>query len=56
MAVLFILVAILYTAIRTDKLPRIKAFGLDIVNRILAYATGLLGDRGMAHRYMWLLG
>ena len=55
MIFLFALVAILYTALRTDKLPRVKAFGLDIVSRILAYATGLLGDKGMAHRYMWLL-
>ncbi len=39
MAVLFVLLALLYTAIRTDRLPRTKAFGLDIVNRILAYAT-----------------
>lgn len=56
MAVLFVLVAVLYVALHTDHLPRVKAFGLDIVNRILAYATGLLGDKGMAHRYMWLLG
>lgn len=42
MVVLFILVAVFYTAIRTAHLPRIKAWGLDVVNRILAYATGLL--------------
>lgn len=56
MGVLFILIGFLYMAIRTDKMPGLRAFGLDIVNRILAYATGLLGDKGMAHRYMWLLG
>lgn len=56
MGFLFLLIAILYVAIRTDKLPRLKAFGLDITNRLLAYSTGLLGDRGLAHRYMWLLG
>jgi F0F1-type ATP synthase membrane subunit a len=56
MGFLAILIAVLYMAITTDRLPRIRAFGLDIVSRILAYATGLIGDRGMAHRYMWLLG
>lgn len=56
MGVLFILIAVLYTAIRTDRMPRLRAFGLDITNRLLAYTTGLLGDRGMAHRYMWLVG
>ena len=56
MGFLFILVAILYMAITTDKLPGVKALGLDVVNRILVYATELVGDKGMAHRYMWLLG
>ncbi len=56
MAVLFVIVGVLYAAIHTDKFPRTKAWGLDIVDRILAYATGLIGDRGMAHKYMWLLG
>jgi F-type H+-transporting ATPase subunit a len=56
MGFLAILIAVLYMAIRTDRLPRIRAFGLDIVSRILAYATGLIGDKGIAHRYMWLLG
>lgn len=56
MGFLFILIGFLYIAIRTDKMPRLRAFGLDIVSRILAYATGLIGDKGMAHRYMWLLG
>jgi len=56
MLVLFVLVGIMYAAIRTDGLPRTKAWGLDVVNRILAYATGLLGDRLLAQRYMWLLG
>ncbi len=41
---------------RTDTMPRLKAFGVDVTARILAYTTGLLGDRGIAKRYVWLLG
>lgn len=56
MAVFFVLIAIFYTAIKTKALPRVKTTGLDIVNRIFNYATGLLGSAQMARRYMWLLG
>ncbi len=56
MAVLFVLVAIMNTAIRNDKLPRLRAFGLDIVNRIFLYAKNLLGDEKVAKNYLWLLG
>jgi F0F1-type ATP synthase membrane subunit a len=56
MILLCILVGVFHIAISTDKMPRLKAFGLDIVARILAYTTGLLGDRGIAKRYVWLLG
>lgn len=56
MILLSILVGVFHIAITTDKMPRLKAFGLDIVARILAYTTGLLGDRGVAKRYVWLLG
>lgn len=56
MAVFFVLIAVFYTAIRTKSLPRVRAFGLDVVNRIFSYATSLLGNAQMARRYMWLLG
>jgi hypothetical protein len=56
MAVLFVLISIFYVAITTRWLPSIRTFGLDIVNRIFSYATGLLGDKGLARRYMWILG
>lgn len=56
MVVFFVLIAIFYTAITTKALPRVKALGLDIVNRIFSYATSLLGSAQMARRYMWLLG
>ncbi len=56
MAVFFVLIAVFYTAISTKALPRVKAFGLDVVQRIFSYATALLGSAQMARRYMWLLG
>jgi F-type H+-transporting ATPase subunit a len=56
MVVLFVLIAVFYTAIKTKALPKTKAFGLDVVNRIFSYASGLLGSAQMARRYMWLLG
>lgn len=56
MVLLFILVGLLYSALHTDKMPRMKAFGLDITSRMLAYITGLLEDKGKARKYMWLLG
>ena len=42
MGILFFLIALFYLAIRTDKLPRMKAFGLDIMSRMLVNITGLL--------------
>ncbi|GAB0174451.1 MAG: hypothetical protein HHAS10_03300 [Candidatus Altimarinota bacterium] len=56
MVVLFVIVAIMNLAIRTESLPRIRAFGLDIINRIYLYAKNLLGDEKIAKNYIWLLG
>ena len=56
MGVLFLLVAFMYAAISTEKLPRLRAFGLDIVNRIYMYARNLVGDEKIAKNYLWLLG
>lgn len=56
MGFLFILIAVFYIAITTDKFPKTKAFGLDIVNRILLYTAGLLGNIRVAKQYVWLLG
>ncbi len=55
MGVLFLLVAVMNFAIRTEKLPRLRAFGLDIVNRIYLYAKNLVGDDKIAKNYLWLL-
>ena len=56
MVFIFVLVGVLHTAIRTQSLPRVRAFGLDVVARIFAYLTPLLGSAQMARRYIWLLG
>lgn len=42
MVLLTVLIGVFSVAIRTDRFPRLKAFGLDITERILAYTTGLL--------------
>ncbi len=39
MILISILVGVFYVALTTDKFPRLKAFGLDITARILAYTT-----------------
>lgn len=56
MAFFSILIAIFYVAIRTTKLPRLRTFGLDVMSRIYAYVTSLLGNSQIARKYMWLLG
>lgn len=55
MALFFCLIATFYVAIKTDKLPRTKAFGLDVMNRIFVYITSLLGNQQIARKYIWLL-
>lgn len=56
MGLLFVLIAFMYIAVTTKSFPHLRAFGLDVTARILAYATSLLGDAQIAKRYMWLLG
>ncbi len=56
MGFLLLLLITFSIAIRTNKLPTLRAFGLDVVSRILAYTAGLLGDKKLAKRYVWLLG
>ncbi len=56
MAFLFVLIGIFSYAIQSDRFPRLKTLGLDIVTRLVSYIGGLLGDIRMAHRYIWLLG
>lgn len=56
MMVLFLIVGLFYYASRTNRLPRVRATGMDIVKRLYDYAFSLLGNAGMAHEYIWLLG
>lgn len=56
MGLLAVLLIIFSIAIKSNKFPTLRAFGLDVVARILAYTGGLLGDKKLAKRYVWLLG
>lgn len=56
MMVLFLIVGLFYYASRTNRLSRVRATGMDIVKRLYDYAFSLLGNAGMAHEYIWLLG
>ncbi len=42
MVFLFVLIAFFYVAIHTNKFPKLRAFGLDIMDRMLVNITGLL--------------
>ena len=55
MGFLFVSIWLFSLAIHSDRFPRLKTFGLDIVSRLISYIGGLLGDERAAHRYMWLL-
>ncbi len=55
MGIIFSLIALFYVAIRTDRFPKTKAFGLDITSRMLVNITGLLWSQKQAENYMWLL-
>lgn len=56
MGVLFVLVGFMYIAIRTEAMPRLRAFGLDIIERIYVYALSLIGDEKITKNFIWLLG
>lgn len=45
MGILFIFVFILYLAIKTEKLPRIRTFGLDIVHRLDDFVNTTIGSK-----------
>lgn len=42
MALIFVLIGFLYLAIRTEKFPKLRSFGLDIMSRMLVNITALL--------------
>lgn len=55
MAFLFLIIATFFAAIRTERFPRIRSFGLDIVNRIYVYIVSLIGNTQISRKYVWLL-
>lgn len=55
MVFLFLMVSVFYIAVKTERFPRIRAIGIDIMHRLYTYTHSLLGNAGTTHRYMWLL-
>jgi F0F1-type ATP synthase membrane subunit a len=55
MAALFAVVALFYRAATTDRSPKLKAVGIDLVNRLDVFFLELLGDSKAARRYLWLV-
>lgn len=55
MAFLLTFVLIFYIALRTQKLPRIRSLGLDIVNRFDTFLTDALGEKRVARRFLPLV-
>ncbi len=56
MAFLFVAVGILYTAIRTDIFPRVRAFGLDVIGKLDDFLTNALSDKRIARKFLPLVG
>lgn len=55
MVALFIGIFILNQALISGKCPKIRAIGIDLVQRIDVFFTELLGDVGIARKYLWLV-
>jgi F-type H+-transporting ATPase subunit a len=56
MVFLFLIVFILQLAIRTNFLPRVRAFGLDAVSRLDVFLTDALGEKRIARKFLPLVG
>lgn len=55
MVVLFVVVAILYAA-RNQQASRTKAFAMDLIGRMYAYADEIIGARQHTSQFLFLLG
>jgi len=56
MVFLFLGVAVLYTALRTNGLPRVRAFGMDMVSRLDDFLTNALSEKRIARKFLPLVG
>ena len=56
MAILFVLVAVLHLAIRTDLFPRVRMFGMDVITRLDAFFTNLIANKKQARRFLPFVG
>ncbi len=55
MAILFVFVAILYIAIRSNAFPKIRTFWLDVISRIDLFLTDTVGSKKVARRFFAIL-
>lgn len=55
MIFLFVGVGVLYKGSKGNQSPKIKAIGVDLVNRLDVFFFELLGDTVVARRYLWLV-
>ncbi len=56
MIVLFVIIGVFYSAIKTSKNSQIKTFGLDIVNRLDTFFTDIVGNKKAMRVYFPMLG
>lgn len=56
MAVLFVVIAIFYTAIKTNAFPKIRNFGLDALSRLDNFIIDTVGNKKYARIYFPMLG
>lgn len=56
MIILFIIVAIFYVAIKTNALPRVRTFGLDVLKRLDDFIIETVGNKKYARIYFPMLG
>ena len=55
MAFLFIFVGVLYTAIKTNLFPKVRAFGVDVVGKFDTFLTDALGEKRVARKFLPLV-
>lgn len=56
MGVLFFVIALFYTALKTNAFPRLKSLGLDVVSRLDTFFSDMVGQKKYARLYFPMLG
>ena len=55
MVFLFVFVGVLYTAIKTNLFPKVRAFGVDVVGKFDTFLTDALGEKRIARKFLPLV-